>query len=245
MPCFSIEIAGVPVEIRCRFSENEEFLKEYITGKEPLFVVEPKAEDLEQIQYALDRRDKADGMNRLQCTEHYLENNAIHAILAEKLVAHSVLLLHGSALCMDGQAYIFIAPSGTGKSTHARLWREIFGNRVWMINDDKPMLRIEQDKVKVCGTPWGGKYHLSRNASAPLKAIVCLRRDETNHIEPMGKADAFAALMKQYFNSNDPVTMMRIVELKRRLLQFVGFYSLGCNTEPDAARVAWEGINAI
>ena len=83
---------------------------------------------------------------------------------------------------MDGAAYLFTAPSGTGKSTHTRLWREVFGDRVWMINDDKPMLRISENLVTAYGTPWNGKHHISRNASAPLKAIVQLNRGKENII---------------------------------------------------------------
>lgn len=244
MPCFNIEIAGVPVEVRCRFSENEKFLKDYITDKRPLFVVEPKAEDLQRIQFGFDCMDEKNGISRHLRTDSYLENNAIHALLAENLVAYNVLLMHGSALCIDGQAIVFVAPSGTGKSTHARLWRETFGDRVWMINDDKPMLRIEE-KVIVFGTPWDGKHHLSRNASAPLKAVVCLKQDMTNRIEPIGKADAFAVLMEHAFVSKVPSTMVGVMELGKKLLQSVSFYSMGCNTELDAARVAWEGIIAI
>ena len=113
----------------------------------------------------------------------YLENMSIQNILSKRLLDYNVLLLHGSALCMDGEAYIFTAPSGTGKSTHVRYWRETFGDRVWMINDDKPMIRMENGKATVYGTPWDGKHHLSRNASAPLKAVVWLKRDKENHIE--------------------------------------------------------------
>ena len=64
-----------------------------------------------------------------------------------------------------------------------------------MINDDKPMLRIREDGADACGTPWDGKHRLSRNASAPLRAIVKLERAEENRIEPMNRADAFQLLM--------------------------------------------------
>ena len=116
--------------------------------------------------------------------------------MAEKLIEKGVLLVHGSALCVDGQAVVFVAPSGTGKSTHARLWREVYGEQIWMINDDKPMLKIEGDQVLVYGTPWDGKHHLSRNASAPLKAMVHVKRSESNAIMPLNRADAFPVMMK-------------------------------------------------
>lgn len=244
MEDFRIELAGVPIRVSCRFRENREFIKDYLTEEEERFTVEPSADDLAQMQADFDRMDQAEGIPKHQRAEAFLENNAIHALLAEKLVQYDVLLMHGSALCMDGAGIIFTAKSGTGKSTHARLWREAFGDRVWMINDDKPMLRIEETGVTVYGTPWDGKHHLSRNASAKLKAIVNLTRDESNHISPMSRADAFPVLMKQCFVSRNPATMARIMDLEKRLLNAVDFYTLGCNIEQDAAKVAWEGMNA-
>lgn len=244
MEAFRIEMAGVPVAVRCRFHENQAFFHDYFTEKEPLFTIEPTEADLRQMQADFDRMDEMEGIPKHRRTDGFLENNAIHALLAERLVEQNALLMHGSALCMDGKAYIFTAKSGTGKSTHARLWRQVFGDRVWMINDDKPMLRIEESGVTVYGTPWDGKHHLSRNASAKLKAIVNLTRDESNHIAPMSRADAFPVLMKQCYGSRNPATMARIMELEKRLLSAVDFYTLGCNMLPEAAKLAWEGMNS-
>lgn len=237
-----IEIAGVSGEILCKCPENELFFKDYVSDKEPLFVVNPVEEDLQRIQASCDQMNEAAGFPRRQRSEVFLENSAIHAGLVEKLTEHDVILLHGSALCMDGEAVIFTASSGTGKSTHSRLWREMFGDRIWMINDDKPLLRIGEESTLVFGSPWDGKHHLSRNASAPLKAIVKLERAEVNHIEPIKKEEAFPVLMKQCFVSRNPATMLRTLDLMQRLLRMTDFYNLGCNQEPEAAKVAWEGI---
>lgn len=238
-----IEIAGVPVLIHCQHQENVEFFQDYWTQKPERLLIEPGPADLERMQAGLDRMDEAEGFPTYRRSDAFLENNAIHSLLARNLIWENVLLMHGSALCMDGWAYIFTARSGTGKSTHARLWREAFGDRVWMINDDKPLLRITETGVLVCGTPWDGKHHLSRNASAPLKAIVKLERDAFNHIEPMEKTDALPMLMAQTFASNDLPVMVRMVELEKRLIDLVDFYTLGCNMDPEAAKVAWEGMD--
>ena len=176
--------------------------------------------------------------------DEYVESLAVYRKIAERLPSFDTILMHGSCIAVDGEGYLFTAKSGTGKSTHARLWREAFGDRVWMINDDKPMLRIEETGVMVYGTPWDGKHHLSRNASVPLKAIVNLTRDESNHIGPMSRADAFPVLMKQCYGSRNPATMARIMELEKQLLGAVDFYTLGCNMLPEAAKVAWEGIHS-
>ena len=239
-----IKIADVPVMIRCKYPENVDFFRDYWTDAQELFAIEPKPADLEQTQKDFERMDEADGLPKYRRPKEFLENTAIHALLAEKLIAYDVLLMHGSALCMDGQAYIFTAKSGTGKSTHAKLWRETFGERVWMVNDDKPMLQIGRDRVTVYGTPWNGKHELGRNASAPLKAIVSLERSEGNHIAPISRTDAFPLLMRQCFSSKAPAMMLRIVELEKRLLHAVDFYTMGCNMESKAARVAWKGLNA-
>ena len=254
MICFVIKLAGIPIEVRCRYEENREFLRDYILDAgavlEPLFSVEPAEEDLQKIQDGFSKMDKAAGLMTYRRKESYLENNAIHALLAEKLVAYDVLLMHGSALCMDGKAVIFTAPSGTGKSTHTRLWREMFDDgsgRIWMINDDKPLLRIRDEEVQVFGTPWDGKHHLSRNASAPLKAIVRLERGKENRLMTMGAATAFQLLFRQAFASSNTDTMRKIADLEKKLLinaglAGIGFYRLVCNMEPEAALIAWKGI---
>ncbi len=84
--------------------------------------------------------------------------------------SYDTVLFHGSALAIDGDGYLFTAKSGTGKSTHTRLWRERFGDRVVMINDDKPLLHIDAGSVIAYGTPWNGKHRLGTNASVPLRA---------------------------------------------------------------------------
>lgn len=206
-------------------------------------MIEPVSADLERIQSYFDRLDEAEGIPAYKRSDIFLENNAIHSLLARALIWENVLLMHGSALCMDGLAYIFTAKSGTGKSTHTRLWRETFGDRVWMINDDKPLLKISETGATVYGTPWDGKHHLSRNACAPLKAIVKLERDTFTHIEPMTKMEAFPMLLTQTFASNDSAVMVRMMELEKQLLDTVDFYALGCNMDPGAAKVAWEGMN--
>lgn len=240
---FKVELADVPIGIRCRHEVNKTFLRKYLTEKTPLFSIEPTDDDLRRSQEEFEILDETSGREKIIRPDSFLENIAIHRLLAERLTEYDVLLMHGSALCMDGQAYLFTAPSGTGKSTHARLWRELFGDRVWMVNDDKPMLRIGETGVRVYGTPWDGKHSLSRNASAPLRAIALLERGERNSIEPMQKAEAFLVLIQQAFSSRDPAIMQRITALEKRILDCVDVYRLRCNMEPEAARIAYEGMN--
>ena len=235
-----MKIAGIPVRIKCKYPKNYDFLLPYATEEEAEFTVEVTADD---IAYTQDHLERSYGKQEWSNFGSYLENVSILFVLSKKLLDYNVLLLHGSALCMDGEAYIFTASSGTGKSTHARFWRETFGERVWMINDDKPMIRIENGKATVYGTPWDGKHHLSRNASAPLKAIIWLKRDVENHIEPLDKGDIFPVLMVQSAWTKRGPLRLKAVQLEIKLLDTAEFYELGCNMDPEAARIAWQGMN--
>lgn len=173
----------------------------------------------------------------------YLETVAIYRKIAEHLIDDSTLLFHGSAIAVDNEAYLFAAPSGAGKSTHARLWRELFGQRAVMINDDKPLLKITDSGVVVYGTPWDGKHHLSTNTSAPLAAICILERGETNSIEPITQSDAWPTLIRQSYRPSDPAALKKTLSLIERLGNSVKLYRLSCNTDPEAARIAYNGMN--
>ena len=173
------------------------------------------------------------------CSDGYYEALAIQRKVSHALLNRDILLFHGSALSMDGKGYIFAAPSGTGKSTHARLWRDRYGERVTMINDDKPFLKIADGGVTVYGSPWDGKHRLSTNTAAPLKAIALIERAEQNSIERIEPADAVTALIQQAYREED---ISRIFPLVLRLAELVPVYRLRCNMEPEAAEVAYEGM---
>ncbi len=236
---FNIKIAGIPIRVRCRHQENCDFFHSYVTDEEAALELEAGDEDIEFTKAHL---RKYDGESAERYSDIYLENLSLMYVLSKKLLDFDVLMIHSSALCMDGNGYLFMAPSGTGKSTHARLWRETFGDRVWMINDDRPMVRLEDGKAVVYGTPWDGKHKLSRNASAPLKAVVWLTRAENNHVERLQQADAFPVLMAHTAWAKTGLQKIRTLQLVRALLETTAFYKLGCNTDPQAAWIAWEGM---
>jgi len=237
---FNIELAGIPLRIKCKYKENRDFFNGYFTDRTPEFIIEPTDAFIRSVHADFDHMNDTEGLARVGYKEEFLENNAIHILVADKLVEYNVLMLHGSALAMNGEGIIFTAKSGTGKSTHARLWREVFGAKVQMINDDKPMIRI--DELKAYGTPWDGKHHLSSNTSVPVKAIVKIERAKVNKIEPISIKEAMSLLMKQTYVSRDPAKNVLILDLYTKLIEKVSFYRLECNMEPEAAKVAWEEL---
>lgn len=242
---FCAELAGVAFRITCAYPETRLLLRDYLTQRAPLFDLAPREADLQRAQAEADRQDTAEGRSPHKRSGAALERLALHRLLAERLPDYDVLLMHGSALRMDGIGYLFTASSGTGKSTHAALWRQVFGERVRMLNDDKPLLRIRDDGVTVFGSPWDGKHRLSQNASAPLRAIARIERATENRVLPMTRSEAFPVLLTQAYSSQDPAVMAKILWLERRLLELVGFYTLRCNLEPAAALTAYEGMSQL
>lgn len=242
---FCAELAGVAFRITCAYPETRLLLRDYLTQRAPLFDLAPREADLQRAQAEADRQDTAEGRSPHKRSGAALERLALHRLLAERLPDYDVLLMHGSALSMNGIGYLFTASSGTGKSTHAALWRQVFGERVRMLNDDKPLLRIRDDGVTVFGSPWDGKHRLSQNASAPLRAIARIERATENRVLPMTRSEAFPVLLTQAYSSQDPAVMAKILWLERRLLELVGFYTLRCNLEPAAALTAYEGMSQL
>ena len=240
MEDFCIELAGVPLRVRCKYKENKSFFEGYFTTKEPAFSVEPDEKNIADVQTDFDILNESEGNPKVNYSENFLENNAIHILIADKLSEFNVLMLHGSALSIDGEGIIFTAKSGTGKSTHTRLWREVFGSRVQMINDDKPLIRI--DEMKVYGTPWNGKHHLSINTSVPLKAVVKLKRGKENEIGPIGVKESLDLLMKRTHIPSSSSYRALVMEMYLKLVGSIPFYKLQCNMDPEAAHVAYNTI---
>lgn len=144
-------------------------------------------------------------------------------------------LFHGSVIAVDGEGYLFTAKSGTGKSTHTRLWREYFGERAVMVNDDKPLLHITDSGVTAYGTPWDGKHRLSTNTAVPLNGICILTRDITNHIEQAEPHAAYPMIVRQTNRSLSSDGMKQTLSLIERMRNVVPVYRLGCNMDIEAA----------
>lgn len=148
------------------------------------------------------------------------------------------MLLHSSAVVLDGFAYLFTAPCGTGKSTHTALWQTVFGDRAAILNDDKPALRRLDGKWYAYGTPWSGKDDKCINMRVPLGGICVLARGEENRIVSFGGFPAVHALMEQTTRQRDEAFTSRMLSLLDTLLTEVPVFRLECTMHPDAARLS-------
>ena len=169
-------IAERNIKIVSIYSNVHELCKEYVSEGDIDFEVFITDKDIDiEIEKAI-TVDKKEGNVERKHRREICEELAVYRRIAEKMLDYDTFLFHGSVICVDNEAYVFTAKSGTGKSTHARLWRKLLGDRAIMINDDKPLIRICDDKAIVYGTPYDGKHHLSNNISAPVKAVSIINQ---------------------------------------------------------------------
>ena len=204
----------------------------------PVFEVSSAEADIHREREKEKRETAFEGLPVQEYPDSYLETLAVYRKIAEKLPYYGCFLFHGSAVAVNGEGYLFTAKSGTGKSTHTRLWRELFGEAAVMINDDKPLICVRDEKTLVYGTPWDGKHHLSNNVSVPLKAICILQRSEENRIREITKTEALPMMLQQAYRPADAISCSATLQLIDRLN--VRFYRMGCNKDISAARLAWQ-----
>ncbi len=196
----------------------------------------------ENIDFERDRSaavDLFEGRAAQDYPDDWLETNAVHRQIAEKLPDYGAFLLHGSAVAVDGVCYVFTARSGTGKSTHTRLWRELLGERAVMVNDDKPLVRVTERGTLIYGTPWDGKHRLSRNISVPLRAICILERGEENQIREIGMDEMLPKLLLQAYRPMNPAGTKELMEVFDRMAETVKFYRMQCNMDVSAAEMSY------
>ena len=160
-----------------------------------------------------------------------------------QLVNFDGLVLHSSAVMMDGKTFLFTAPCGTGKSTHTAFWLKQFGDRASILNDDKPALRRINGIWYAYGTPWSGKNDISINTRAPIAGICVLNRGEENIIERYYGPLAVCDILNQTTRSKSPVFMLKILTLIDKLLSEVPIWRMECNTDPEAALVSYRAMS--
>ena len=242
---FHMNIAGQTGAVNALFESTAQYFRPYLTQDVPDFSVTVRAEDLQFEQAQLDEEARLEGFRRREFTDPFLERAAIQRAFAEHLFDRDTLLVHGSAVAVDDRAYLFVARSGTGKSTHTRFWREQFGSRARMINDDKPFLQLAADGVIACGSPWSGKHGLDSNLSLPLAGICILERGSENRIHPIPAPQALPMLTKQSYLPLDPAKATRFEALVTQLAQNVPLWRMECTKDSSAAQMAYSAMCQI
>lgn len=175
----------------------------------------------------------------------YLETLAIYRKIAEQLIDYNGFLMHGAVIDVDGTGVAFLAPSGTGKTTHMRLWQDLFLDRLTIINGDKPLIRLENGKLYAYGTPWAGKERLHTNARTELKKIGFLSRGAENVCQELPKTKVLNRLIPQIYVPHDETRTVNLLNLLGTVLGITDFYAFSCNMNPDAAKTVASGMGIL
>ena len=225
-----VKLADIVIEIKSRYKYTFDMCKDYLidTDEKPVFTVFATNEQIEE------ERAKTP-----QFPTPMLENTCIYKNICTELLKYDGILIHSAAISVDNKAYLFSAKSGTGKTTHMNFWLDKFKDRAFVINGDKPVLRLIDGVMYVFGTPWCGKEGIQKNIKVPLDAFYILTRSENNTIREASKKEFFMTLFSQTHHPDDKVLNDKMLEnIEKIITHSKGFY-LGCNKNPDACDVAY------
>ncbi len=227
-----IKIADKVIDIHNKYRFIVHLCKDYIVEDEALkcdFEVDATDEEIES--------ESTQELKNLK----YLESLAIYRKIADKMPHHSGFLMHGVIIDFDGVGIAFLAKSGVGKSTHMMNWKETFGDRVTVVNGDKPLIKIIDGVPYAYGTPWAGKEFLQTNMRTRLQKICFIERDEVNSCVPFD-GDVFKRLLPQIYRSKDPITYFQTLDLVKAMTENTEQYIIKCNKDISSAAIAKEAM---
>lgn len=228
------KIADLIVEMNPKYNNTLELAKPFLYdgSRDADFELKVSDKYLDQLM-----SKAAEGVNVEQ-----MENFAFSGIFNRAAIKYGTMLVHSSALIYDGGAYLFSGDSGVGKSTHTRLWLKAFGDKVHIMNDDKPVVKLYDDKAVAFGTPFDGGSGIALNEAYPLKAIIFIERGEENSVRVPETKELIQKLYFQTAHMVGASTAENMLKNFEKLLSLTKFYVLTCNTDISAAHTAFEKI---
>lgn len=227
------DIADLRIEIRNRYPFTTDFCKQYLSCNQQTkadIVAEISAEDFEE------ERSVSVGFS-----DGYIENICLYRNICKQMPSFNRILLHASVLQLGGDAYAFLGRSGTGKSTHSRLWLKYLKG-ISIVNGDKPILAIENGVVTAYGTPWMGKEKLGENTKAPLKGLCFLKQAKENKIVKLTAEETVTLLFQQLLLPSDEDMAVKTLELADQLIRIVPAYLLCCDISEEAVKTSFEAM---
>ena len=236
---FIYRIAGKNIQVSSIYEDVHEYCFEYRSEDASDIAIDISQADIDFEREKSAHEHLIEGHEVANYSDSYLEELAVYRKIAEKMPEYNTFLFHGSAISVEGVGYMFTAPSGVGKSTHVKLWCDLLGDKAVMVNDDKPLIEIQEEHATVYGTPFNGKHRRGNNISVPLKAICILERSKFNHIKEITANEAYTTLLQQTYRPSNLSAMTKTIKLLDKLKTLVKFYQLGCNMDIEAAKISY------
>lgn len=230
------QVAGIDYEIEYEYPFTEKMFKDYILPEREV----EKSDEI--IQISCTDREQKEWLERvgMEVSDSYIEYGTIMSKIASMLPERGMLLMHGATIEYKGKAYVFTAPSGTGKSTHISIWKKYLGDKISIINGDKPQVTFEGDTVYVHGTPWCGKERWQINTSAPLAGVCIVERGQINSIERINPGEYIEFFIRQLYMTKADGALLKVIDLFTKMAEQVPFYKLTCDISEEAAKCSFE-----
>ena len=218
------EIAGLKVEMEPRFARLTKQCQAYLSSGEPVMTVKP--DPVDEVRAGMDRYPEEE-------REYILHS----AAFCRGILGHGRFFLHASAVVYEGEAYLFSAPSGTGKSTHTALWRKLFPDS-YILNDDKPVIFPEKERITAWGTPFSGRTDLQVNRGVPLRGICFLKQDNENRIRTVAASEALALMLNNTWRPGSSWEMEQLLDMIERVVTKIPIYVMCCTADMEAAKLS-------
>ncbi len=173
------------------------------------------------------------------------EFTAVHRQLADWLPLHNAFVMHSAVIEANGEGIAFAAHSGTGKTTHMLLWQRLLGEKMIIVNGDKPIIRFfdgEPDTPYAYGTPWNGKESMGCNMKTRLRHICLIERADENSAVPLETDAAVSLLFNQTYMPRDPAAVAATMAMMNRLINSCRLWRIRCNMDISAAETAYKAI---
>ena len=238
---FTVCLAGKNIAVKSLYDEAYELCRDYLTDKPSDMTVEVTSDDINHERELNIRESQVEGIPVYDYPDSYLETLAVYRKIVTKMLEFDTFLMHGAVVAVGDKAWLFTAPSGTGKTTHINLWlKNISGS--YVVNGDKPLIHIG-DECTVYGTPWAGKERMNRNVGVKLCGIVILNRGLKNHIEKVPMTKILPVLIQQSYRPKTRVELEKTLSLLSRLGRKIPMYQLYCNMNDEAAFTAYNVLS--
>ncbi len=210
-------------------------------GDEYFFVMEPYDEAVAPLMMRYHLGDKK--VEATQGVDADMLRFALWIALSMMSASSKMTLVHSSTIVHQGRAVLFLGESGTGKSTHTRLWMKSIPD-AHLLNDDSPVLAVENGEAVVYGSPWSGKTHCYHQLRFPLAGVVRLSQAPYNSIRRLSIIEAFSALHPSFppALAQDDRFQDMLVDMLSEVLSLVPVFHLECLPDEDAA---WTSRDAI
>ena len=222
------EIAGLKIEMNPQHPRLARQSETYKSNGNPVIQISP--EQNEKLCKKIYNQSPED-------IEYILSS----AEFCREIISHGRFFLHASAVVLDGEAYLFSAPSGTGKSTHTALWLRSFEGS-YILNDDKPVIEPKTEGVTVWGTPFAGKTDLQVNRGVPLRAVCFLKQGNENSITRIDSERAIALTLNNTYRPKNSDNMKLLLDMIGRVVETADIFEMSCTDDPKAAEMSYNAM---